>query len=151
MILLFLLFQGGFISFPSFGKKGLCIYLGRQMLISRVDWVRGQAISRKLSTAFVVLTRSRRSNLIASRLDLYMDLETVEVWEFTSGVLTIGLKAGKMKEKGLFSYWEKTRSRRIQLMKGMAGRNICLFTAQCHFRCTYMFCTCMASPMVLGP
>lgn len=81
------------------------------------NWVQGQinstAVIRKPSTVFLVLNHSRRSDLIGSRLDLYMDLETPKVWEFTSGVLVVGLKAEKTVEKGLFSKQGKTRSRKI--------------------------------------
>lgn len=40
-----------------------------------------------------------RSDLIGSRLDLYMDLETPKVWLFTSWVLAIGLKAEELERR----------------------------------------------------
>lgn len=103
--------------------------------------INSTAVIRELSTVFFVLTHTRRSDLIRSRLDLYMDLETPKVWQFTSGVLTIGLKAGKSGEKGLFRYQGTTRSRKIQLTRGTRGRNIYTFIAQCGFSCTYILYT----------
>lgn len=98
----FLLFQVGFTSFSSFGKKSLCICLGRQMFIrSQVQGqVNSTAVVRKLGTVVLVLTHSRRSDLIGSRLDLHMDLETPKVREFTSGVLGIGWKRWKNRREG---------------------------------------------------
>lgn len=48
----FLLFQVGFTSFSSFGKKSLCIWLGRRMFTSRVDW-RREIRSRARLTALL--------------------------------------------------------------------------------------------------
>lgn len=57
--------------------------------------IKSTAVIRKLRTVILVLTHSRRSELIGSRLDPHMDLETPEVWEFASGVLSIGWKLWK--------------------------------------------------------
>lgn len=57
--------------------------------------IKSTAVIRKLRTVILVLTHSRRSELIGSRLDPHMDLETPELWEFASGVLSIGWKLWK--------------------------------------------------------
>lgn len=44
--------------------------------------INSTAVIRKLSTVVLVLTHSRSSDLIGSRLDLHMHLETPKVWEF---------------------------------------------------------------------
>lgn len=158
LVLWFLLFQVGFISFSSFGKSSLHLpwraNAHKQSGLKQRNQVQGQidstAVIRKLSTVFLVLTHSRRSDLIGSRLVLYMDLKTPKVWEFTSGVLAIGLKVGKIGEKGLFSNRGKTRSRKIRLTRGTTGRNIYPFIAQCCFSCTYIFCMCTTLPVLLG-
>lgn len=62
--------------------------------------VNSTAVVRKLSTVVLVLTHSRRSDLIGSRLDLHMDLETPKVRELTSGVLSIGWKRWKNRREG---------------------------------------------------
>lgn len=71
----------------------------KQSGLKQRNQVRGQinstAVIRKLSTVILVLTHSRRSDLIGPRLHLYMDLETPKVWEFTSGFLCIGWKLWK--------------------------------------------------------
>lgn len=127
----------------------------KQSGLKQRNQVQGQinstAVIRKQSTVFLVLTHSRRSDLIGSRLDLYVDLETPKVWEFTSGVLAIGLKAGKIGEKGLFSNRGKTRSRKMLLRRGMTGRNVCPFIAQCCFSRTYIFWMLTTLPLLLVP
>lgn len=57
--------------------------------------IKSTAVIRKLRTVILVLTHSRRSELIGSRLDPHRDLEIPEVWEFASGVLSIGWKLWK--------------------------------------------------------
>jgi len=71
-VLQFLLFQVGFISFASFGKKSLHLpwkaNVCKESELKERNWVQGQinsfAVIRKLSAICLVLTHSRRSDLI---------------------------------------------------------------------------------------
>lgn len=107
----FLLFQEGFISFIQEEKQTKTTNPVHLSQIANVhvesglkQWTQGQiystAVIRKLSTVFLLLTHCRRSDLIGSRLDLYMDLETPKVWNFTSRVLVVGLKAEELERRG---------------------------------------------------
>lgn len=101
-------------SSPSFGRKNKQTKTTNPVHLSQIanvhvesglkQWTQGQiystAVIRKLSTVFLLLTHCRRSDLIGSRLDLYMDLETPKVWNFASRVLVVGLKAEELERRG---------------------------------------------------
>lgn len=94
-----------------------------------------------------------RSDLIGSRLDLYMDLETPKVWLFTSWVLAIGLKAEELERR------DSSARREWQdqdLKKGMTNRSIYPFLANCWFCCSAvpriqpLLCCCAAGSAAQG-
>lgn len=73
-------------------KANICKQSGLKQRNQVQGQINSTAVIGKLSTVVLVLSHSRRSDLIGSSLDLHMDLETPKVWEFTSGVLSIGWK-----------------------------------------------------------